>query len=637
VSPVSSRGAWWLRAFAIANIVILTAVRLVTDADDFNNWDLISLVNANAFPTLADVLWQPEVHFTNPFRFPVYNTGAESVISILIHRAMSGVSLYWSNTVVVVVYDLMLLAGLGLLFRLVYRNAFVEAAAWMLTSMSTALLTFLALSAFNMQAYATLVAGLAGCEFLLQSRRRSGLALVTLSFLCISQAYPLTFFLPLFCVVWTAARVMMALAHDDDTTTVLANARTVALVVLICVVVVEVVSLGSYLEKAFWVVRDPLEWQKQEATVSLSIRLAAFFREAFWPSGTGPSQWPGFAPYFAWAALALAALASLFVRGGDAGDSERRSAEPDAAPLGSAGTTRLASPARAFVVPELVRPLLPLAAWSGLVVFGYLPAMFGTSLKSQRSVFGDLFLAMAVAQAVAWLLRRGMHRGAIAVVLLVLVAMSDAVYAKAFLSQDHSRLHPPVFDYDVADGNVRHDIDATLDYMREQLRWKDAGLVVYYPRGRNENTTDPAMFYARFLRRIGPWQRAHWIFPCRTCETRYGCAFPDVVKRGCRHKCCFFDPMEALDKSPGAARRRLYLWLFEDADFEDAPRRKQILQKLERRYTATDLGTPAPERRWHVYELTPGRPKRPAQSSKALPPESERTLPPVPPDQPAGM
>jgi hypothetical protein len=621
VSQVSSRGAWWLRAFAIANIVVLTAIRLVTDADDFNNWDLISLVNANAFPTLAEVLRQPEVHFTNPFRFPGYNTGAESVISIMVHRAMSGVSLYWSNTVVVVVYDLMLLAGLGLLFRLVYRNAFVEAAAWMLTGMSTALLTFLALSAFNVQAYATLVAGLAGCELLLQSRRRSGIALVAVAFLCISQAYPLTFFLPLFCVVWTAARVMMALAREgEDVTTVLANARTIVLVVLGCVAVVEVVSLGSYLSKVFGVVHDPLEWQQREASVSLSIRLAAFFREAFWPTGTGPSQWPGFAPYFAWAGLVLVGLASVFV-GGRSGGGSVQSDETGLLPQeeGHAGTRR-SSPSPSFVVPPSLRRLLPLAAWSGLVVFGYLPAMFGTSLKSQRSVFGDLFLAMAVAQAVAWLLRHGMRRRAIAATLLVLVAASDFVYAKAFLSQDHSKLHPPVFDYDVADGNARHDIDATLDYMRGQLRWKDAGLIVYYPRGRAENTTDPSMFYARFLRRIGPWQRAHWLFPCHVCETRYGCPFPDVARRGCRRKCCFFDPTEALDASPGLARRRLYLWLFEDADFNDEPRRKQILQKLERRYTSIDLGTPAPERRWHVYELTPRQAKKPAQ--KATKPES---------------
>jgi hypothetical protein len=256
-------------------------------------------------------------------------------------------------------------------------------------------------------------------------------------------------------------------------------------------------------------------------------------------------------------------------------------------------------------VPDFLRPWLPLAAWSGLVLFGYLPAMFGTSLKSQRCVFGDLFLAMAVANAAAGLVRRGVRRAAVVAVLLALLAGSDFVYARAFLAEDHQDVHRPVFDHDEADGAARHDLDATLDLMREQLRWKNSALLVYYPSGRNENTTDPAMFYARFLRRIGRFDRAGWIFPSRFCQPRYGCPFPDVVRRGCRGKGCYFDPLLTLERSPELARRRLYFWWFDDADVHDIPRRDRLLARLQHSYWSKDLGNPAPERRWRVFELTP--------------------------------
>jgi hypothetical protein len=511
-----------------------------------------------------------------------------------VHRAMSEVSLYWSNTVVVAVYDLMLLAGLGVLFRLVYRDAFTEAAAWIFTGMSTALLTFLALSAFNVQAYATLVAGLVACELVLQSRRRAGLALLAAAFVCISQAYPLTFFLPLFCLVWTAARVMMALAHDDvDATAILREARAIVAAVIACVLVVEAFSFGTYFEKAFGVVFDPFVKYDKEAALDLPARVADLVRQMFWPDGSAPSPWPGsgrspgpgFAPYFVWVALALVAVASAFL------GRERRP-----------GSGSVASAIR---VPGFVRPWLPVAAWAGLIVFGYLPAMFGTSLKSQRTVPGDLFLAMAVAHAIGWMIRRGAHRGAIAAVLVVLLGLSDLFYARAFLAQDHTDLHAPVFDYDVADGIARHDIDVSLDYMREQIRGKDAAVLVYYPSGRFENTTDPTMFYARFLRRIGSWQRSRWILPCRFCNPRYGCPHPEVAKRACGRTCCYFDPVKTLEASAALADRRLYVWWFEDPDLADTPRRNRVLARLKARYRVKDLGTPAPERRWSVFELTP--------------------------------
>ena len=177
----------------------------MSDADDFNNWDLIGFQNANAFPSLRALLALAKCTSSTPSRFPIYNTGAESVLSILLHRAMRDVSLYWSNTAVLVVYDAIFLLGLGRLLRLVFRDELLECIAWMLVAMSPVVLTFASVSAFDMQAYATITLALLGCEFVLQSRPAPGLTLLFLAFLFISQAYPLTFFLPVFCGAWLEA------------------------------------------------------------------------------------------------------------------------------------------------------------------------------------------------------------------------------------------------------------------------------------------------------------------------------------------------------------------------------------------------------------------------------------------------
>jgi hypothetical protein len=243
--------------------------------------------------------------------------------------------------------------------------------------------------------------------------------------------------------------------------------------------------------------------------------------------------------------------------------------------------------------------------------------MFGTSLKSQRCFFGDVFLVMAVASAVGWLVRRGLHRGVVTATLLALLAVADVTYVEAFRSYDHVRNHRPIFDYDRVDGEARHDLDESVDYMRRQLRWSNAGLLVYYPRGRSENTTDPEMFFARVLRRLGPFHRDDWIFPCHFCDPRYGCPFPDVIRRGCRKKCCYFDPVKKIRATPSLAGRRIYFWWFEDADFDDVPRRGRILAQLKADYTSKDLGTPTMEKRWHVFELTPRKAKQKAPRKAA--------------------
>ncbi|MGH3992607.1 MAG: hypothetical protein ACRDSN_09105, partial [Pseudonocardiaceae bacterium] len=73
---MSERALARLRALLVLNLVALVVVRLVRDADDFNNWDLISFLNANSYDSLRTLLWRHEVHFLRPFSFPLYNVGA---------------------------------------------------------------------------------------------------------------------------------------------------------------------------------------------------------------------------------------------------------------------------------------------------------------------------------------------------------------------------------------------------------------------------------------------------------------------------------------------------------------------------------------------------------------------------------
>ena len=382
--PSQSRFAGRLLAalplLAVLHLAALIAIRLWTDADDFNNWDLIGFLNANAFSSLGEVLGLREVHFANPFSFPMYNTGAESVVSTVVHRAMSGVSLYWSNTVVLVLHDLVFFAAVAGLFRFVFADALVRACAWMLVAMSPVLLTFPSTLSFDMQGFSTIALGMLGCECLLASRRAAGLALLALAFLTISQAYPLSFFLPLFCAVWTGSRAMQRAASERGLdggfvwAVVLAAAAVVA-----GVMVVEAGSGGTYLAKAFGVVAAPIRYLEaaSKPDVESAGRVAQLLKAAFLPTTVATGVQPAFAPFGVLAVLlALGAFAALRIR-----------------------------PLEGGAKPWL-RGACSAAAWAGLVVFGYMPAAFGMNAKSQRCYFGDLFLVMAVAVLLGWVLRR---------------------------------------------------------------------------------------------------------------------------------------------------------------------------------------------------------------------------------------
>src|SRR5262249_12095321 len=147
--------------------------------------------------------------FRNPFDFSI-NVGAESVPSAVLVRGLGHVSLYWSNVLVLLIYDAVFFTLIYLLFSVVFATAFAECAAWSLIAMSPIILTFCSTSAFNMQGYAVIVLGLLGCEYFLQRRPILGTVLLALAFCTMPQGYPLALFLPYYALCWVVSRAVVA-------------------------------------------------------------------------------------------------------------------------------------------------------------------------------------------------------------------------------------------------------------------------------------------------------------------------------------------------------------------------------------------------------------------------------------------
>ena len=163
-----------------------------------------------------------------------------------------------------------------------------------------------------------------------------------------------------------------------------------------------------------------------------------------------------------------------------------------------------------------------------------------------------------------------------------------------------------MFDYDPADGIVRHDLQQVIETMRAQVEQEKAGILLHYPRGRAENSTDPALFYGRMLRHFGPWQQRHdLVFTCEFCAPRYGCPFPEVATKGCRKKCCLQDPVLAVSRSRYLLHHRVYLWWNNDPSFPPTPMRDRMLKRLSSLYRIEDLGAPNGNGRWALYRLSP--------------------------------
>ena len=582
-----------VRNLLVLHVVVLVVVRVIRDADDFVNWDLTGFLNANAFASLRDLLARPEVHFWKPFSFPQYNVGAESAPSAILYRALAPVSLYWTPVVVVLVYDALFILLLLVLFRKLYRAPLGEALAWLLLAMSPVVLTFMATSAFNMQGYITIVLGLVATEYLLEGRPILGIVLLAAAFCSISQGYPLSFYLPYFVAVWTAFRTI-----GLPPSRVSAGRRAVLAGVHLAVLsgfvfFVNRVSNGLYLAKI-----APEDPYAVGATDPASVRLARgvvfFLQQSFLPVQRPDNVRVGFAPYFLYLVMLAAAALALFtwVRHRDA---IRRGG-------------------------GIVRLMIALPFAAGLVVFGYLPAFITPIVKSQRTLFGDLFLVIVMVFGLLRLMERGwIGRKALWSVLIVLLVASDAYYLSVVLAVDHSRRHWPRFDFDLSDGIEQHDFDLAIKAMRQQAEQEAAALIVYYPREYAENTTDPAVFFGRFLRHFGPYlNRPELIFPCRWCEVklcptcgvRYGCPFPEVLGKACGSECCYTDPLAEIGDRPALSGKKILLW------WHETPRNlasvtvpgvtlDSTLARLATRYRVEAAPVPSVATEWHAFELVP--------------------------------
>jgi hypothetical protein len=600
-----------IRGLLILNVAVLVVVRLIRDADDFSDWDLIPFLNANAFESLWQLLQRPELHFRTPFSVTM-NVGSESVPSTILLRIFGHISLYWSPVLVLFVYDTVFFLLVFLFFSAVFADAFSECVAWALIAMSSIILTYAATSAFNMQGYVAILLGLLGCEYVLQKRAIVGTAALTAAFGVMPQGYPLGLFLPYYAISWIALRTVMGQRgfgrlpqpSDPRLPTALWRAARCILLVAVLVAIVQYLSNNTYVGMISSLVPSgpsasvpPGQWWK------LGERIVLFVRQSFVPVYRVDDVPVGFAPYLVYVAVfgvALLVLCRRIVRSPKPVPRLRRARR-----LGGALVT-------IFAVAT--------------VIAGYIPAFLSQPVKSQRAVFGDFFLITLSAHWIASTRERSHVRSrTIACILASVLFASDAYYLHFTASVSHAMNHSPVFDFDLADGLARHDIATAIGMMREQVVNEHAALVVYYPQCYQENTTDPALFFARFLRHFGRYRgRRDVIFPCRWCEVKYGCPFPAVIDRPCRSTCCYNDPLSEI-RSQRLGGKRVFLWWWRepravrvvggwDAHNEqlasDAPTR--LLRRLERRYAMTPIELPPQIGRenppqpgsWVCYELS---------------------------------
>lgn len=546
-------------AFAIVHLALLVLVRAIRDADDVSQWDLISFLNAQS-DSLGAVLRRPEVHFLNPFSFPLYNVGAESAVSTVLHKGFGYLSLYWSTLLVLLVFDVVFIFAVDALFRLVLEER-GRAWGWLLLSTSWVTLTFASTQAFTMQAYWAIVLALVGVEWFVRGRDWRGTLCLAVAFLFISQGYALSFLIPYYAVAWGLFRAVACRRPR--------GLRSLAVVALL-VLLVNLASHGAYLRKISPV--SPYDAGPVLADRGALFSRAIFFlRQSFWPVIRVDGVAVGFAPYFLYGA-ALVLAASAFAR----------------------------RPRSRFGF----RDWLALAMAAGLVAVGYAPSFLNPVVKSQRAVPGELFLALVVVLGAAELVRRGaLSPARVSTVLLASVLLSDAVYLGLTLRVDHTRNHSPLFDFDLSDGVIRHDMQAAVLEMKDQVERLGGAVVIVYPRGVAENTTDPAMFHARFLRHLGRFAgRPEIIFPCRFCDARYGCPFPDLLGRECALRCCPDDPRMAIEQAQRAGRN-VFLWWWKDAA-RDVPllRRESVLDGMPGA-TLVPVPMAAALRGWECYRI----------------------------------
>lgn len=564
-----------LRRLAILHFAALVVFRIVYDQDEFSNWDLIGLLNATSFPSLGSLMTLPQVHLAHPFRFPTYNSGTESVLSLLLHRVIGPLWPHWSNAGVVLVYDAIFVWAVHRLLGFVFVREAARCLAWLLLSMSPVILTFAAISSFNMQAFATVAVGLLGAESVLRSRFISGALLIAFAFLSVSQAYGLAYYVPVFCIAWLAARSAMIVASRSPLRPSLnRNAAYLLTAIVMLTTAVQLGSEGKYIDRIVGTVTSASDAGDDRGLLERAPENAATLVRAAFGSNTPDEELsPGFAPYFLLFEGTLLALVML---------------APDrSAARRGAGLLAL--------------------AWMLLIALGYAPALVGSVVKSQRCFFGDFFLALAIAPIGA---RVAMKTPSafrfFAIQLGVVLLLSDVYYVASLLRIDHSRNHTPLFDYDASDGVARHDLTRIIAAMRSQAAEGQALLVIDDAKARDENRTDPAVFHARFLRQFGSYRaRGNLVFSCEFCDIEYGCPFPEVRGRPCASKCCYKSPLARLPAARPAAGSRVYLWTYLTGAQDDAKRQQRLATVLGSRFLLKGNCYGEMASGWRCFEFTP--------------------------------
>lgn len=570
----------------VFHVFSLILIRTIIDADDFNNWDLIPFLNANTADSLWDLLQRPEVHFLRPFSFPLYNVGAESVFSAVLFRFFGHISLYWSNVLVLLIYDIIFLFLVYKVLSLLFPDRLMQYLSWVLISMSPVLLTNASTSAFNMQGYCVILLGLCGTEYMLRKRLLLGGGLLAMAFLFISQGYPLAFFLPYYIGAWLIWRITYHSVSNTDlrdgiySGSIVLPAIMCGIYVSLMVIFVQHASKGIYLGKI-----SPLNPHDSGNLFSsigeILFRFVFFLKQSFIPEIKVDNVPVGFGPYFIYLTVLVSSI--LIVT----------------------GYLREKKLGLWIALPYYNRIkiwMYSLASF-GLVMFGYLPAFLNPIVKSQRTVLGDIFLVIIIIAIISRLDIRELIKKRIVILLLsLLVLASDSYYMYFVMSVDHSDNHSPVFDFDLSDGRVRHDLVAAIKTMKAQATEERALLVIDYPRGYSENTTDPGMFFAHFLRHYGRFETSkELVFPCKWCDNRYGCPFPGL-DRDCANKCCYKSP-EIIIKSALGADKKVIVWEKNDSENKTA----FVLLGFNRKTIdlTAEGNMPAQIRDWDCFELLP--------------------------------
>ena len=248
-----------------------------------------------------------------------------------------------------------------------------------------------------------------------------------------------------------------------------------------------------------------------------------------------------------------------------------------------------------------------LMATGGLIAFGYLPSFMNPVVKSQRAIFGDIFLIFVVVLISNTMeFRDYFHKKRFALFMTILLATSDCYYLSTIFSVNHARNHSPAFDFDLSDGVVRHDLITAIKTMKKQVEEKKTTLVIYYPRGYSENTTDPGMFFAHFLRHFGQFTSdSRLIFPYQWCDMRYGCPFPDVAGKDCSQPIrCYSSPDADIEKAL-VNGHRVMIWQWKDSQI-NLPVSMSIPNMTLQPVNWSDTNQPQGENMvWKCYELVP--------------------------------